>query len=147
MILRCGSTAELEHWKRHLDLEANPGKVPDGRGGFASPSGGPTDKEISLRERSTTVIYDIGGASVRAGFAGNIADAPKAWPEVFEPACVARKGSSKAVGFDALTPDHRNGAKMSYPFRLSESMDQKYDMKSFEDICEYVPFNTTLAFA
>lgn len=138
MFLKCGSTAELEHWKRHLDLEANPGKVPDGRGGFSSPDGSVANKVETLRERSSTIIYDIGGASVRAGFAGNLADASKAWPEVFEPACVSRKGGSKSVGMDALTPEARNGAKTTYPFRMSESMDQKYDMKSFEDICEYV---------
>jgi hypothetical protein len=85
MILKCGSTAELEHWKRALDSEANPGKVPDGKGGFTSHDGA-EKKAVPLRDRSSALIYDIGGASIRAGFAGNIADAPKAWPEV----CVCR---------------------------------------------------------
>jgi hypothetical protein len=86
MILKCGSTAELEHWKRALDSEANPGKVPDGKGGFTSHDGAEKKATcIPLRDRSSALIYDIGGASIRAGFAGNIADAPKAWPEVCAP--------------------------------------------------------------
>ena len=92
IVLRCQSSAELEHWKKHLDYESHFGRGGDIDGEKStplpkgvSPHSQGTSQQRNLEMQSHTLIFDIGGASVRAGFSGDPHDVGSAWPSLYFP--------------------------------------------------------------
>ena len=79
-------------------------------------------RRAGVKTRSQTLIFDIGGCSVRAGFAGGKQDVGAAWPEVYFPAVVSSKAG--AVGFDALVPENRRASRLTWPLRNTDFMEQ-----------------------
>lgn len=79
------------------------------------------------------LIFDIGGCSIRAGFAEPDG---MAWPSLYMPSIVANyKGDQAgrhAVGCDALLPEVRSVANLVHPFRQNLSVDRRFDVASLE---------------
>lgn len=85
MTLRTKDTKELERWKTALDKETNTNYS----SGAATVSPAKRERAATMasesrraevKGRSQTLIFDIGGCSVRAGFAGGTQDVGAAWP-------------------------------------------------------------------
>ena len=80
-----------------------------------------------------TVIFDVGGCSVRAGFA---ATDGFAWPSLYMPSVVAAYRGDRAghhtVGCDALLPEVRAVADLLHPFRSSLGVDRRFDVAALE---------------
>ena len=129
MILRTSSTAELEHWKSALDKEANPPR----KEASAVTSTAPRATSFNS-EQSQTLIFDIGGCSVRAGFCGASEDVASAWPQLYMPAVSGKKPGQNVpyVGINALRPSNRVGAKLSWPLLTSEEIGQGYGINDLE---------------
>eukprot|EP00055_Hartaetosiga_balthica_P011850 m.55448 g.55448 ORF g.55448 m.55448 type:complete len:1814 (-) comp7754_c3_seq1:283-5724(-) len=121
MMVRTSSTQELEDWKYALDIESSSLRR-------AAPK-----TETKLQELRNTLIFDIGGCSIRAGFA----ETDVAWPSLYMPTCVATYNDSSGkhvYGMDALRPNVRAKARISYPFRTTDHMHDSHDFDSFEGI-------------
>lgn len=137
LILRASSTTELEHWKNTLDTETASGRLDSLSTMQHSPS---HERKISrvesIQERSHTLIFDIGGASVRAGFAGSRKDVATAWPDVFFPAVVSANmlDGTRNVGSAAVSPSGRRNSKVFWPLRAVDTMDQDYAIDELEYI-------------
>eukprot|EP00039_Didymoeca_costata_P030754 m.31183 g.31183 ORF g.31183 m.31183 type:complete len:2067 (+) comp8290_c0_seq1:104-6304(+) len=138
MVVRTSSIAEAEHWKAALDQQAEKTSAKTYK--IASKKMHTMTSSTKLQNRnSSTVIFDIGGCSVRAGFAGDKNNVGNAWPELFFPAVLGSKSTdgreSVYIGEDALVPKNRVGANLSWPFLTTEFLDQGYKLNDVEKIC------------
>jgi len=137
MTLRTKDTKELERWKTALDKETNTNYA----SGAATVSPAKRERAATMasesrraevKSMSQTLIFDIGGCSVRAGFAGGTQDVGAAWPELYFPAVVSSKDG--AVGFDALVPESRRASRLTWPLRNTDFMEQGISTASLETI-------------
>ncbi|XP_072026090.1 uncharacterized protein [Amphiura filiformis] len=123
LLLRCNSKMEFEDWRAVLSAETGLLYCPK------TAMITPVSKHV--------VIIDMGGCSVRAGV---LSECDTAYPQVFFPCVVATQGRSKdknAYGFDALAPDCRNNAKLNFPFRNPNKLEQfKLSMQVMEGLMD-----------
>ena len=115
VVVRCATHQAAQEWESALSFHTleNYAKT------FVSPL--PLPREI--RSMSSIIVVDLGGASIRAGFAG-----PSPYlPSVFFPSLMAVSSTNnheKYFGFDALKPDIRGRCKLSSPLLPSRSIDK-----------------------
>eukprot|EP00051_Salpingoeca_urceolata_P022298 m.360087 g.360087 ORF g.360087 m.360087 type:complete len:1857 (-) comp19953_c2_seq10:30-5600(-) len=129
LTLKASSTAELEDWKAALDAEAA-GTV---KRQHDEDDGAEAEQALRDAEMRKTLIFDIGSASMRAGFAG-----PDPWPQVYEPCVVAtykEDASRMVVGPDACHPRVRSKATLRHPLRVGDRIGQVLDMPAYKAIC------------
>ena len=120
MVLRAGSTQELEDWKLALDEEA------------ATLRRRVVRDATRAHELRNTLIFDVGSCSVRAGFAE---PSGLAWPSLYEPACVARPKTADRgffCGSAALVPKVRALSSLHYPLATATSFSDTMDVELLE---------------
>ncbi|XP_076064584.1 uncharacterized protein LOC143038846 [Oratosquilla oratoria] len=109
VVVRCSSRQEAERWRRALETHT----VEDFSNQYVQPWPVPTNPTL-LRD---TLVVDLGSCSVRAGV---LASNPTL-PQLFFPCVVATQRDSRRQtwGLEALDPDVRSSASLSFPIRPS----------------------------
>ncbi|XP_070576743.1 uncharacterized protein [Ptychodera flava] len=126
ILLKFGSTAEIEDWKVALIAEAREG-----------------DWKPTNTASKSIVIVDIGTCSVRAGILPDIeSEQAVTAPQLFFPTICAtdkKDESKKYYGFEALPPEVREKCQLSFPIRHSMKMDRLgLNMAAITDVFEKV---------
>lgn len=107
--MRCSSRQEAEKWRRALETHL----IEDFASQYVQPQSLTTNPSL-LRD---TLIIDIGSCSVRAG----VLSSQATLPQVFFPTVMGtdRETRRHLWGADALSPDNRTSANISFPLRPS----------------------------
>ncbi|XP_077998616.1 uncharacterized protein LOC144451598 [Glandiceps talaboti] len=124
LLLKFGSTTELEDWKAALMAEAKEG-----------------DWKQSDSPNKAIVVVDIGTCSVRAGIIPS-GDETVTAPQLFFPTICAKDKTNPSktfYGFEALPPNVRQKSNLSFPIRHSVKMDRLgLNLEAIKDIFEKV---------